>query len=73
MKLCDAFKSFPPDMILKSYLNGAEKTAAEWIKLVKDDPSEVEISDSKSNYGKVTHKLIYFPGIGPAYRECKYT
>jgi hypothetical protein len=73
VKLYDVFKSLPPDMVLKSHLDGVEKTASEWAEFLKGDPSEAEISDSKSNYGKDSHKLIYFPGTGPAFRECKYT
>ena len=72
MKLSEAFKQLPPDMVLKSQIDGEEKTAAEWEVKLKNDESIVEIGELKLNYGKDKLTTIYFPGVGIGFRECKH-
>ena len=73
MKLSEAFKQLPPDMVLKSQIDGEERSAAEWAEKLKTDGSTAKIGELKLNYGKVKLTTIYFPGVGMGFRECKYT
>lgn len=73
MKLYDIFKSLPSDMIFKSHIDGTEHMADEWAELLKKDPSsDAIVRDVKHNYGEYSIKMIFFKGVGPAFRECKY-
>ena len=72
MKLSEAFKQLPPDMVLKSQIDGEEKTAAEWAAKLINDESIAEIGELNLNYGKVKLTTVYFPGVGIGFRERKY-
>ena len=72
MTLSEIFKGLPPEMVFKSHVSGRELTAKEWDEELMNDPSEAKIHDSSYNYGLKSRKVIFFPGVGPAFTECKY-
>ena len=72
MILSEAFKQLPPEMVLKSQIDGEENTAAEWAEKLINDESRAEIGELKLNHGKDKLTTIYFPGVGIGFRECKY-
>ena len=66
--LHDILRTLPPDMVLKDAIKGRQKTAAEWL---KDEPDldGLEVTESKSNYGRSVSTSIYVPGVGRLWYE----
>ncbi len=70
MKLSELFNTLPPESVFRNHLNGDERTAKEWAERLKNEPDDgYKVHDSKFNYGTVTRKTIYYPGVGQCFTE----
>lgn len=69
--LAEAFKSLPPDMRLRSQIDGHILTASEWAEVCLRDESKAMIGDHVSGYGKVIRKTVVFPNVGMGFIEVR--
>jgi len=74
MRLTNIFKTFPSEMIFKSNLNGAEKTAKQWAEEFKSEAEDgYKVHESHQNYNfPLVEQVIYFPDVGPCFTSKVY-